>query len=159
MLTQECLKQLLSYNPETGEWRWVNAPKHNARLNNLVAGSVRHDGYRKIRVGGTAYYASRLAFLYMTGKWPKNEVDHIDRDPSNDCWSNLREATSSQNKYNRDTRYSGYRGVYPCGKDTWRVQVGGIYLGTFGKLEEAIAARDATAVDFAGDFAVLNGAI
>lgn len=155
MLTQERLKQLLSYNPETGEWFWINAPLHNTRCNGKRAGNMRRDGYRLIRIGGVAYYSGRLAVLYMSGKWPEEEVDHKDRDPSNDRWENLREATSSQNKYNREMSYEGFRGVYPCGAK-WQVQVGGSYYGVFEDVEVALALRDATAISLAGDFAFLN---
>ena len=146
----------LHYDPDTGEWIWLDPPNHNSRLKGQRAGYVRADGYRVIRIDGVAYYASRLAFVYMTGCWPEDEVDHEDRDPSNDRWANLRDATSSQNKWNRDTGYSGHRGVYPCGENTWQVQVGGVYIGTFDDLEDAITARDSLALAWAGPFAILN---
>jgi HNH endonuclease len=146
--------EALEYIPETGEWFWRNPPNHNADLRDQLAGYVRHDGYKKIRIGGIPYYASRLAFLWMLGRWPYDEVDHIDRDPSNDRWSNLREATSSQNKFNRTTM-APIRGVYPCGKK-WQAMCGGVYLGVFDNVEDAIAERDSVATAFAGPFAVLN---
>lgn len=155
ILDQKWLQELLHYDPRTGVWTWLDPPNHNTRLRGQVAGYVRHDGYTLIRIGGRAYYASRLAFLYMTGEWPKDEVDHVDRNPANDRWSNLREATSSENKWNRDTSYAGYRGVYPCGRN-WQAMAGGLYLGFFKDLEEALAARDIAAREMAGSFAVLN---
>jgi len=90
----------------------------------------------------------------MTGKLPDEEMDHKDRDPSNDKWDNLREATSSQNKYNRT--YDGLRGVYRSGSKWWAHVGRNGYLGTFDTLEEAIIARDAEALRLGGDFAVLN---
>lgn len=93
--------QALEYIPETGEWFWRDPPAHNSKLKDKLAGNLRSDGYRTIRIGGEAYYASRLAFLWMLGRWPYEEADHIDRDPSNDKWSNLRDATSSLNKLNQ----------------------------------------------------------
>lgn len=155
MLTQKRLKELLHYDPETGDWIWINAPSHNTRLNGKPAGTTRSDGYRTIRIGGTAYYTSRLAILYMTGEWPEEEADHEDRNPRNEKWSNLRPASSSQNKYNRSLSSDGYRGVYPCG-NKWQVQVGGCYLGIFDELEEAIAARDVTAFEWSDGYAILN---
>ena len=101
MITATRLREILHYDPETGVWTWIDPPKHNSRLTGQVAGNVRSDGYRLIRIRSVAYYSSRLACLYMTGEWPKEEMDHIDRNPSNDQWSNLREATSSDNKYNQ----------------------------------------------------------
>jgi HNH endonuclease len=156
MLTQERLKYLLEYNPATGEWLWLNPPNHNTRMKGKLAGNRRRDGYLLIRIGGQLYYSSRLAFLYMLGRLPADEVDHIDRDPSNDKWINLREATSSQNKYNRETYRKGFRGVYPSG-NKWIVMVGrDNYLGTYETYEEAVFVRDSAASQIAGPFAVLN---
>lgn len=155
MLTQERLKHLLHYDLETGEWTWLNPPNHNTRLLGCVAGNVRADGYRTIRIDGCGYYAHRLAFLYVTGIWPSEEVDHKDRNPYNCAWSNLREATSSQNKYNRIYTQGQYRGVYPVGAK-WQVQVEGIYFGIFDSLEEAISIRDETALAWSHGFAILN---
>lgn len=155
MLTQERLQHLLHYNPETGEWTWLNPPNHNTRLKGKLAGNRRSDGRLKIRIDGFAYYASHLANLYMIGKLPAIEMDHEDRDPSNDRWVNLREANSSQNKYNREP--NGLRGVYRSGETTWWAMVGrNNYLGTFDSLEAAITARDAAALELGGDFAILN---
>lgn len=135
--------QRLEYIPETGEWYWRDPPNHNRWLKDRLAGNRRHDGYLRIRIECVAYYASRLAFLWMLGRWPYDEVDHKDRDPSNDRWDNLRDATSSLNKYNRDLGYcSGYRGVYRSGSDSWWAAVGGKYLGVFATLQEAISARE-----------------
>lgn len=141
MLTGTSLERL-EYLPSTGEWFWRNPPNHNGRLKDTLAGYVRPTGYRLIRIGGTAYFASRLAFLWMLGRWPYDEVDHKDRDPSNDRWDNLRDATSSENKYNRDLGfYNSYRGVYRSGSGWW-AQAGKQYLGTFETLMEAVEARE-----------------
>lgn len=160
MIRQERLKELLEYDPETGDWIWINAPKHNTRHNGKVAGHLRRDGYRLIRIGGVAYYTGRLAFLYMTGHWPKDEVDHIDRDPSNDKWVNLREATSSDNKCNQTLsprNTSGFRGISWNGAlQKWVAYANTSQLGSFNSIEEAIAARDAAAKQIQGDFAQLN---
>lgn len=101
MLTRERIVQCLDYDPETGIFVWANPPKHNSKLLGQRAGNLRADGYRIIRIAGIAYYSSRLACLWMTGKLPDEEMDHIDRDPSNDRWGNLREADSSLNKRNQ----------------------------------------------------------
>lgn len=101
MITAERLRTILEYNPDTGDWIWLDPPNHNTRLKGQTAGNLRSDGYRAIRIDGALYYSSRLACLYMTGEWPIEEMDHKDRDPSNDRWSNLREASSSLNKRNQ----------------------------------------------------------
>lgn len=101
MITGTRLQNILHYDPETGIWIWVRPANHNSRLTGKQAGNLRPDGYRTIRIDGVAYYASRLACLWMLGRWPDEEMDHIDRDPSNDRWNNLREADSSLNKRNQ----------------------------------------------------------
>lgn len=155
MLTQAQLKHLLHYDPETGEWIWLNPPNHNTRLKGQLAGNRRRDGYLLIRINGQAYYSSRLAFLYMTGEMPRMEVDHKDRDPANDAWVNLREATSSQNKYNRTLDSNRLRGIRSVG-DKWQVRVENAHIGNFDTLEEALAVRDATAKAWSNGYAVLN---
>lgn len=153
-LSAEYLKELLQYFPETGEWIWLNPPVHNGNLKGKIAGHIRPDGYRIIRINGQKYYAHRLAFLYMEGELPAKEVDHIDRDPSNGRWANLRHATSSQNKFNREPL--GIRGVYATG-NKWQVMVGrDNYLGLFDNFADAILARDTEAKRLGGDFAILN---
>lgn len=110
-----------------------------------------------IRIRGRLYYSARLAVFYVTGEWPKDEVDHIDRDPSNDRWVNIREATSSQNKYNK-TR-TGIVGIYLSGSvaGTWWAMAGKKYLGSFSSIEEAIEARKVALLELGhGDFAELN---
>jgi hypothetical protein len=105
-ITGSILEKHLHYDPETGIFVWVRAPAHNPKLKGQIAGTVRWDGYRTIRIRCRAYYASHLACLWMLGKWPDEEMDHIDRDPSNDRWENLREADSSLNKWNQERHLS-----------------------------------------------------
>jgi len=158
MLTQERLKQLLSYDPETGQWTWLNCPR--ASFRRKEAGWIDAYGYRRIKVDCKTYICSRLAFLYMTGEMPKDEVDHIDRDPGNDRWANLRESDRTGNTQNRAIRSdnkSGAIGVrWNEQRGKWQVQVNHVHIGLFNDFEEAIAARDAAARDLQGNFAVLN---
>ena len=160
MLTVERLKVMLHYDPETGLWTWLWCPPPNQRYTGLQAGYTRSDGYNLIRIGGVAYYCSRLAHLYMTGEWPSEEMDHVDRDPSNDRWENLREANSSQNKVNRTlaaNNTSGFRGVsFNKARGKWVAYVDNLQLGAFDTLEEAVVARDSAAKDIHGEFAILN---
>lgn len=139
LFSPERLRHLLDYDPEMGLWTWRNPPNHNTRLKGRLAGNRRSDGYLKIRIDGQAYYAGRLAWYYMTGEWPKDEIDHLDRNPRNDRWANLRDATSSQNKFNQ-TR-EGLVGVYRSGSGWWAQAGRDKYLGVFATLDEAITAR------------------
>jgi hypothetical protein len=89
------------------------------------------------------------------------EVDHIDGDGLNNRRSNLRLATSSENKWNRgrlSTNTSGYKGVsWHNGAKRWqasiRVAYRLIYLGAFQTPEDAHAAYCEAAARLHGDFA------
>jgi hypothetical protein len=70
----------------------------------MIAGTKHDQGYRQIIIYRTHYFCHRLAWLYCTGRWPKNELDHIDNNRGNDRFVNLREATSQQNKRNSRSR-------------------------------------------------------
>ena len=143
MLTQERLKELLFYNPETGIFTWkVKRPKRSI---GSVAGCVKVYGYRYISVDGTVYFAHRLAVLYMEGYVPENEVDHINRRRDDNRYGNLREATRQCNARNcsmNSNNSSLVKGVhYDNTRGKWFVQVGldgpPRFLGRFGDFLEA----------------------
>lgn len=103
MLTQERLKFLLTYYPGDGRFFWNISPANNIKPHSL-AGSVQNTGYLAISIYGKKYLCHRLAFLYVNGKWPEYQVDHINGDRSDNSWKNLREATNSQNGINKPVR-------------------------------------------------------
>lgn len=155
MLTQDFLRHLLHYDPLTGEWTWINPlPRSRMRCGDS-AGRITSHGRRQIRIASGFYYASRLAFLYMTGEMPKEQVDHINRIRSDDRWENLREATQSQNSFNRDwaEKHGDWRGI-ACHGNKFRVDIGGKYFGLFETFDEAKAVRDQALEQYAGPFAV-----
>ena len=103
------------------------------------------------------YYVQRLAFLYMEGRWPDPEADHIDGDRTNNRWSNLREATRVQSKHNTGTRADnalGMRGVYRHrdGKFHARIKIGDkrVNLGLFATAELASEAYEKAAKEAFG---------
>ena len=102
MLTANRLRKVLSYAPATGIFRWKVSASTRAPVG-TIAGSKNGRGYHQIRIGGRPYSASRLAWLYMTGKWPNSEISYLNGKPSDTRWANLREATSSPNR-NRPKR-------------------------------------------------------
>lgn len=100
-LTQERLKELLHYDPDTGVFTWLNIKSCKIKSGAVAGGVCRSSGYRRIGIDGKQYKAARLAFLYINGYLPENLVDHKDRDRLNDKWDNLREASYSCNRVNR----------------------------------------------------------
>lgn len=135
MLSSPQLRQLLDYDPATGVFLWkprANVTRTekswNARFAGKVAGRTNAIGYREIAIFGKLYKASRLAWLYMTGEWPADMIDHQDRNRANDSFSNLREATPAQNSQNAKPRSNktGFQGVFlhkPSGRFTSQIQV------------------------------------
>lgn len=164
-LTQEHLKELLQYAPETGLFSWrVTRGRHarpGAPAGVLHKAKRSNSAYVRIKIDGKSYFAHRLAFLYMTGKWPELLPDHIDTDTLNNRWDNLREATPSQNQANRKARRdnkSGFKGVFYIERDKAycaEIQVNGrqIRLGYFDSPALAGAAYEAAAKHYFGEFA------
>jgi hypothetical protein len=111
-VTQERLKKLLHYDSDTGVFTWNVSPRSG-----MPAGSVAGclgQGYWLIRVDTVLYKRSRLAWLYMTGQWPINEIDHDNRVRSDDRWKNLRDLTPYKNSHNvglKKNNTSGHMGV------------------------------------------------
>lgn len=114
-LTIDQLRELLFYDPDLGWFMWLTPLTINQQKPGGAAGSLNSRGYLVIGIAGKVYRGNRLAWAYMTGTWPDDEIDHEDRDRSNNRWSNLREATHKQNTENaprRKDNKSGYRGVH-----------------------------------------------
>lgn len=148
MLTQERLKEVLRYDPDTGDFQWL-VDKGPVKAGDLT-GYIDPKGYTRIRVDGTLYRAHRLAWLYMYGVFPRDQIDHKDHVKHNNALSNLREANSKQNSENRRLQVnntSGFRGVgwYPK-LQKWVAQIRHCkklnHLGYFNTPEEASAAYE-----------------
>ena len=159
MVTQQELRELLHYDPETGHFTWI---KHRGRVAaGSRAGSIRGEGYEQIMLGGKAYQSHRLAWLWTTGEWPATQVDHRNGMRNDNRWENLRLASHAENQWNTGVRAdnaSGFKGVSrPRGRAKWQAHIneGGRrkYLGSFDSPEEAAqvasAARQATRGEFA----------
>jgi hypothetical protein len=101
-LTQDKLKELLDYNPSTGEFIWKVYRNWRSKVGD-TAGSVGNHGYVVIGVNGEAYLAHRLAFLYMEGEFPPDEVDHINTVETDNHWRNLCKCTRKENNNNAAT--------------------------------------------------------
>ena len=99
-LTQEYLKEQIHYNPETGIF--TNAKTRNPRAKRgCVIGSDNGKGYLSTQINKSRFYLHRLAFLYMTGSLPDDEVDHINHIRCDNRWCNLRLVSRSENRRNQ----------------------------------------------------------
>ena len=163
MLSQEQLKTKLKYSPLTGLFTVPSAIGSQGRkIGGRNAGGINKvSGYVEIWVSGKSYKAHRLAFLYMTGKFPDSGVDHFDLNRSNNKWENLRAATQLQNTWNtpiQKSNTSGFKGVSKrkdTGKWTARIRHNDSYLslGCFDRIEDAVMVYKTTAVQLRGEFA------
>ena len=160
MITSDELKQRLHYDPESGVFTWLPGGGPRARG---IAGTVysnQRGTYRNIRVLGEVHGAHRLAYLYMTGGWPPEFIDHINGNGLDNRWENLRAATRSQNLANRQKptkSKSGFKGVQQISPHSWQASIRkdnkSYYLGLFTSPEEAHEAYKAAARELHGEFA------
>lgn len=168
MLTQQRLKELLHYDPETGVFTWIKSLR--AGWNGKQAGTLfspphARTSYLRVNLFRKNYLAHRLAFLYMKGSMPPR-VDHYDCDGLNNRWVNLRKASHSQNISNATTKSNNSSGVknvhwerssnkwrgtfcttLPCGKRKV------FNVGLFSDIGEAAEAVRLKRIELHGEFA------
>lgn len=151
-LTCDRLREVLNYDAKTGVFTWRIKTSRKVIVGR-EAGSVKSKGYVYIRIDSKPYYAHRLAWCYVYGDWPDEEIDHINGIRHDNRISNLRQASRKQNMENRvqPIGASGYRGVcWLEANQKWRASIvhnkKNIYLGLFDTAEEASAMyKDAAA--------------
>lgn len=159
-LTQEAARALFRYDPKSGNLYWRFGPPN--RIAAHQSGVRRSDGTYSlaVNIGKIHYAAHNIIWVYVTGKKPKGEVDHINRIKCDNRWSNLREASRSQNQANTGlykNNTTGYRGV-SFDKSIGRYRA--IFskngknrcLGVFDRPEEAHEAWKQTAIVNHGEF-------
>ena len=102
----EYLRSRLAVDLASGNATWINATEHHKRLNGLPAGTLRKGAkrYAYIKVDGLALKRSHIVFLFGTGRWPENQIDHINGDSTDDRFGNLRDVTHTQNAWNHKGR-------------------------------------------------------
>lgn len=138
MLTQKELKSLLSYNADSGVFKWLVNKSISVKKGD-IAGRKNKSNHITIMINGVRYQASHLAWLYVKGETPSKAIDHINGIRSDNRIVNLREATLSQNAMNRikaANNTSGYKGVSfhkQSGKWQASIKINGKqkYLGLF----------------------------
>lgn len=121
-LTLERLQSMLAYDAAVGTFCWRSTNSNRATAGSH-AGTIQPNGYLRITIDGKRHYAHRLAWLWVYGKWPDGDIDHIDGNRARNPISNLRDVTRSVNNQNQkrarsDNRSSGLLGV------TWNARRG-----------------------------------
>lgn len=157
MITLSALKSVLHYNPDTGVFTWL-IPTSRMGSPGSRAGRETSGGYRQIQIFGKLYAEHRLAWFYMTGNWPDEDVDH--KIGKSNVWSNLRLATKSQNNMNRRAQKNnkcGIKGV--CWNGHAKRWMGSVYLnkkrhhaGYFDSIEDAEKAVTELRAKLHGEF-------
>ena len=150
LITQQKLKELFIYDPESGIFaRRIATGRHGRHKVGTKAGTSQNYGYVVIHVDGRRYVAHRLAWMYMYGEWPSTDLDHINNVKNDNRIANLRLATRKQNMQNvlsHKHNTSGFKGVsWHMPRSKWRAYIfcnyRQIHLGLFDTKEDAAAAR------------------
>lgn len=161
VLSQDLLKKLFIYNPDTGHFTRKGSVMGLASKEDMLAGHTHQKrGYHIILIDGKSYQAHKLAWLYMTGEFPEEglEIDHKNNNRSDNTWSNLRLATKNQNNHNASLRYDspiGIKGItIRAGSYIARIRNNTkLYEKSFNSLEEAKTWLDTKRKELHLDFA------
>ncbi len=156
LTTVERVRELVRYEPDSGNLVWITRRK-GQHPPGSVAGTLGRDGYIKVRIDGLTYQAHRLIWLWFTGAWPENEIDHINLDKSDNRWCNLRPATHMENMINVRVRRDGLKGAYfDKKKKHWysniRVKNKQFRIGTFSCEMDAHLAYCRASKEYHGEF-------
>lgn len=160
-MNQQYLKSVVSYDSETGVFRWIS-PRPGAKVGTAIAHKSMK-GYVFAVIDRRTYQCHRLAWLYVYGVWPPHHIDHINGVKNDNRICNLRLATPSQNQQNRpkpSSNTSGFKGVaWHNGAQKWQVYITvnkkRVHLGLFADKDMARLAYDDAAKRFFGEFANL----
>ena len=160
-LSLEKVGRLLRYEPETGFFFWRASSGRFVKAGDR-AGCVNSLGYVQIQVCGQPYYAHRLAWFLMLGAMPARQIDHINGNPADNRFRNLRAATNAENGRNRkvgSNNTSGFKGASRH-RNKFRAMIKhegrNISLGTFQTAMEAHAAYQQAAERYHGEFRRLS---
>lgn len=160
MIDHSRLLELLDYCPATGVFTRKVALSGRTKVGD-VAGNLIKD-YIELSVDGNTYRAHPLAWFYVHGKWPSQELDHRDRNKANNAIDNLREATHSQNGANMPMHRRNSNGFKGVTKHQKRFKASvmvcrkRLHLGVFYTAEQAARAYDEAAIKHFGEFALTN---
>lgn len=151
-ITQEELKSKLNYNCETGLFTWKQSSSNRIKIGGIAGNTWfnKHNGkiYKRIFVKDKLYYSHRLAWFYVYGAWPEQEIDHVNGNGEDNRLINLRCVSSSENKKNMKIKSSNNSGVsgisFHKKANKWmcRITVNKktIYIGLFEDINDATLA-------------------
>lgn len=174
--TAEFIRQILDYNPKTGELFWkarkaemfqvvTDTPEKACKTwNTQFAGKrvgTRHTlGYLRVSIYDVSYYCHRLAWIHFYGFEPRGQIDHANGDKTDNRITNLRDANNQQNSANKRVLANNILGVKNVRRtdegrfrSTIYVDSAPIHLGIFDTIEEASAAYAKAARKHFGKFA------
>ena len=155
--TPAALGKLLSYDPATGLFLWRRPTARQP--SGWFKGGKGVRSYRRIWIDGKGYLAHVVAWVLMTGKWPRAEIDHRNRVQDDNRWAELRPATHTQNGRNRSLGKNNTTGVLGVSKygDRYRAVITvnrqNISLGLFNDVANAAAVRKQAEDRYYGEFA------
>lgn len=172
MPSLELLRTLIAYDCETGNLTWIGPEYGSGNVRRLCGkkqGTPHHSGYLYVRLGERYFgkrsiLAHRMAWALHYGEWPRDDIDHVNGDKSDNRIANLRAATRRQNKYNSKRRRdntTGFKGVGRASKANRskpfcaQIMVKGkrYNLGFYATAEEAHEAYGLAARKLHGEFA------
>ena len=157
----EYLRAILSYNSTTGDLFWQHREDRDCQWNTRWAGKkagyINSKGYIYVNIDKKRYLSHRIIWALVHGNWPKNQIDHIDGNPSNNRLENLREATNQENNRNKSLQKNNTSDVTGVSWNKkvqkWVARIAtdrkDHHIGVFDNKDDAIAARkDAEVVMF-----------
>lgn len=149
-ITHARLKELLSYDSDTGIFTRRVRTSNRIQVGD-VAGTLTNFGYVSITLDRARYQAHRLAWLYVYGRWPAQDIDHINRLKSDNRIANLRDVSRQVNMLNIDLQTNNTSGVtgvsWHKATNKWRAEItlegAQKHLGLFDSFDDAVAVRKA----------------
>lgn len=156
---EHLIVEFLSYDEESGQLIWQKRPPYSRIIVGNRAGNRLRNGRSLVKLNGSLLYVHHIIWWLVYSKWPTDELDHANGDPTDNRISNLREADRFKNTQNSRYRgIAGLKGAYPLAHgDRWfsRITANGksIYLGIFLTEKKAHFAYCVAAAKYHGEFA------
>jgi len=158
-ITPEELRELLDYNPDDGTFVWKERAQKsfNKRYAGKEALTANHNnGYKQGTINGGTYYVHRVAFAIYHGRWPSDQIDHINGHKTDNRIANLNNVAARGNNKNKKRSINNTSGVTGVSWDKssgrWLARIGVnsgvICVGSFDSKEDAIFARKMAEMEY-----------